>query len=121
MSTIESPPHTRANTRSAGSRKRRVKLGVVLVLLVASLLDWSRPPERQVSVVVYEWLVIKGYRTTMRPFTSLVTSCRMQPTCSQYSSEAVHKHGLPKGVWLTAKRLGRDMPWVKFGTKDPVP
>ena len=121
MSTEESPARAQTDIRSASVRKRRITLGVVLVLLVASLFDWRRPPERQISVPIYEWLVIKGYRATMRPFTSLVTRCRMQPTCSQYSSEAVHKHGLPKGVWLTLKRLGRDMPWVKSGTHDPVP
>ena len=103
------------------SLKRRIKLIVPLVLVVTCLLDWSRPPQRQISVTLYELLVIRGYRATFRHLTSGFVRCRMKPTCSQYSSEAVRKYGLPKGIWLTIKRFGRDMPWVPFGTPDPVP
>jgi uncharacterized protein len=103
-----------------GSKGRTRRL-IVLVLVVATLVDWTRAPEQQISVPLYEALVIRGYRTVVRPLTSLVTRCRFKPSCSQYSSEAVRKYGLPKGIWLTLKRFGRDMPWVPFGTSDPVP
>ena len=52
---------------------------------------------------------------------STFVRCRYQPTCSQYSTEAVRAHGFPKGIWLTTKRLFRCMPWVPLGTRDPVP
>jgi uncharacterized protein len=48
-------------------------------------------------------------------------SCRFQPTCSQYSYEAVERFGLARGAWLTLKRLARCQPLSrKFGI-DPVP
>jgi len=48
-------------------------------------------------------------------------SCRFQPTCSQYSYEAIERFGLARGAWLTLKRLVRCQPLShKFGI-DPVP
>lgn len=47
-------------------------------------------------------------------------SCRHVPTCSQYGLEALDKHGLLKGVWLTTKRLSKCHPWGTSGY-DPVP
>jgi uncharacterized protein len=48
-------------------------------------------------------------------------SCRFEPTCSQYSYEAVERFGLAHGSWLTLKRLLRCHPFSrKFGF-DPVP
>jgi uncharacterized protein len=48
-------------------------------------------------------------------------SCRFEPTCSQYSYEAVERFGLARGAWLTLKRLARCQPLSrKFGI-DPVP
>ncbi|MCL4118992.1 UNVERIFIED_CONTAM: hypothetical protein GTU68_031893 [Idotea baltica] len=50
----------------------------------------------------------------------LPTSCRYQPTCSAYGIEAFKKHGVLKGFWLTAKRIGKCHPWGGSGF-DPVP
>lgn len=47
-------------------------------------------------------------------------SCIFQPTCSQYSREAIEKYGVCKGCWLTIKRLARCNPFNKGGY-DPVP
>ena len=47
-------------------------------------------------------------------------SCRYLPTCSQYGYEAVHRHGLAKGSWLTMRRLLRCHPFAAGGF-DPVP
>jgi putative membrane protein insertion efficiency factor len=48
-------------------------------------------------------------------------SCRFEPTCSQYSYEAVERFGLARGAWLTLKRMARCQPFSrKFGI-DPVP
>ncbi len=58
------------------------------------------------------------YRNCISPLTP--ASCRYTPTCSQYAIEALHRHGLIKGLWLTIKRLSRCHPWGGSGY-DPVP
>ena len=63
-------------------------------------------------------LLIKFYRRFISPI--LPSSCRYTPTCSQYAIEALQKHGLMKGVWLTIKRILSCNPWGGSGY-DPVP
>jgi len=46
-------------------------------------------------------------------------NCRFEPTCSQYSKEAVEKFGVKKGLWLSAKRILSCRPGGGFGF-DPV-
>ncbi|MEM7298167.1 MAG: membrane protein insertion efficiency factor YidD [Bacteroidota bacterium] len=57
------------------------------------------------------------YQYALSPL--LPSSCRFTPTCSQYTKEAIQKHGL-KGVWMGMKRIGRCHPWGGSGY-DPVP
>ena len=47
-------------------------------------------------------------------------NCRYQPTCSQYSVDAVNKYGPLKGSWLAIKRILSCHPWGGHG-QDPVP
>jgi putative membrane protein insertion efficiency factor len=49
-----------------------------------------------------------------------VSPCRFTPSCSQYAVEAIQRHGLGRGLKLTAGRLGRCRPGGPFGM-DPVP
>lgn len=63
------------------------------------------------------WLV-KGYQRYISPLTP--PSCRYLPTCSQYTIEALQKHGLRKGGWLALKRISSCHPWGGSGY-DPVP
>jgi putative membrane protein insertion efficiency factor len=47
--------------------------------------------------------------------------CRFEPTCSQFSYEAIERFGVARGSWLTLKRLARCQPFSgRFGY-DPVP
>lgn len=62
--------------------------------------------------------IIRLYQLVLSPI--LGPSCRFTPTCSQYGIEAFKKYGLPKGFWLTAKRIARCNPWGGHG-HDPVP
>jgi uncharacterized protein len=62
--------------------------------------------------------LIKLYQWIISPM--LGPKCRFTPTCSQYAIEALKKHGVFKGLWLTIKRLSRCHPWGGHGY-DPVP
>jgi len=41
--------------------------------------------------------------------------CRMMPTCSEYTYEAVEKYGAVKGLWLGLGRTLKCHPWGKSG------
>lgn len=68
-------------------------------------------------VLPFVWLV-KTYQRYISPLTP--PSCRYTPTCSQYTIEALQKHGLLKGGWLALKRIASCNPWGGSGY-DPVP
>jgi putative membrane protein insertion efficiency factor len=62
--------------------------------------------------------MVKGYRMLLSPW--LGSSCRFEPTCSQYSLQALEVHGAAIGSYLTLARLARCHPWCAGG-HDPVP
>jgi len=62
--------------------------------------------------------IVRLYRLAISPW--LGANCRFDPTCSSYTIEALQTHGLFKGAWLAAKRIGRCHPWGGSGY-DPVP
>ena len=62
--------------------------------------------------------LIKIYQWFISPF--FPPACRYTPTCSQYGIEAMKKHGLIKGSFLTLKRISRCHPGGGSGY-DPVP
>jgi uncharacterized protein len=102
-------------------RRRRIFRIAAAVLAIAILCDWMQPPRRQSSVLLYNTIVIGGYRAVLRPVGNHFIRCRFHPTCSVYSEQAMLTHGFPKGVWLTASRIFRCQSWVPYGTEDPVP
>ena len=63
--------------------------------------------------------IIRGYQRYISPLKQ--PSCRFIPTCSEYAFEAIEKHGLAKGGWLSIKRLVRCNPFCKSSGYDPVP
>ncbi len=63
-------------------------------------------------------LLIKGYQYLISPI--LGNHCRFYPSCSHYAQEAVHRHGVLRGGWLSVRRLSKCHPWHEGGV-DPVP
>ena len=62
--------------------------------------------------------VIKLYQIFVSPI--IVSSCRRQPTCSQYCIQSIQDHGLLVGLLYGIKRLLRCRPGGTSGY-DPVP
>ncbi len=57
------------------------------------------------------------YQRLLSPM--LPSSCRFTPTCSEYTKQAIIKHGIFKGIFLGIKRISKCHPWGKSGY-DPV-
>ncbi|MCT4591530.1 MAG: membrane protein insertion efficiency factor YidD [Carboxylicivirga sp.] len=73
-----------------------IKSGLVALLLI--------------PVKLYQWFISPV----------IGASCRYTPTCSQYTVEALKKHGPFKGLYLSIKRILSCNPWGGHG-HDPVP
>lgn len=63
-------------------------------------------------------LLIKFYRAAISP--NLPSSCRYEPSCSQYGLHAFQTHNFLYAFWLTVWRILRCNPFSKGGY-DPVP
>jgi putative membrane protein insertion efficiency factor len=62
--------------------------------------------------------LVQIYRHTLSPL--IGANCRYLPSCSEYSDEALARHGLWAGSWMTLARLCRCHPWGTSGL-DLVP
>jgi len=74
---------------------------------------WPKTPGRLIGIGL-----IRFYQLTLSPFVG--RSCRHLPTCSEYGYEAIARHGLLQGAWLTFWRVLKCNPFGKAGI-DPVP
>jgi putative membrane protein insertion efficiency factor len=63
-----------------------------------------------ILIRLYQWII----SPVMGP------KCRFTPTCSQYTAEALQKHGFIKGGALSIKRISKCRPGGGHGY-DPVP
>ncbi|MFB0937204.1 MAG: membrane protein insertion efficiency factor YidD [Propionivibrio sp.] len=63
-------------------------------------------------------VLIRCYKYAISPI--LGQNCRFYPSCSDYTAQAIEKHGTLKGVHLGLKRIIRCHPWNPGGF-DPVP
>ncbi|MHB8354609.1 MAG: membrane protein insertion efficiency factor YidD [Burkholderiales bacterium] len=63
-------------------------------------------------------ILIRAYQLGLSPL--LGRSCRFEPSCSHYASEAIGRHGVVHGGSMALKRLCRCHPWHPGGY-DPVP
>lgn len=63
-------------------------------------------------------MLLRGYQYAISPL--LGRSCRFYPSCSDYTVEAIERHGALRGSVLGFKRVMRCHPWHPGGF-DPVP
>ena len=63
-------------------------------------------------------ICLRLYKGAISPF--LPVACRYVPSCSEYTAEAVARHGLLSGSALGLWRLLRCNPFARGGY-DPVP
>lgn len=75
--------------------------------------NWPKTPGRLLGTGL-----IRLYQLTLSPF--IGRSCRHLPTCSEYGYEAIARHGLFPGTWLTFWRVLKCNPLGRAG-HDPVP
>jgi uncharacterized protein len=75
--------------------------------------EWRKTPGR-----VFGLAAIRFYQLTLSGF--IGNNCRHMPTCSEYGYEAIARHGLLAGSWLTLKRVSRCGPGGTSGI-DNVP
>lgn len=54
-------------------------------------------------------LPIRIYKVTLSPL--LLTACVFEPTCSEYTKQAILKYGPIKGIFLGVRRISRCHPW----------
>jgi uncharacterized protein len=95
-------------------------LAAFLLLLALTALDALRRPSDQVTGRLYV-AGVRAYQSFGRPLLAGRIRCRYRPTCSDYSIEAVQKHGIRQGLMLTIRRINSCQTNVPFGTPDPVP
>lgn len=90
-------------------------------------MGWSKFGEARLSASTFSdrgidmqslclWL-IQGYRMVISPLYG--PTCRFEPSCSQYASDAIRKYGALQGLGLTILRLMKCHPFHPGG-EDPV-
>ncbi|WP_412057946.1 membrane protein insertion efficiency factor YidD [Bartonella sp. DGB2] len=75
--------------------------------------SWAKTPGRLLGIGA-----IRFYQLSLSNL--IGNQCRHLPSCSEYGYEAIARHGLWSGGWLTLFRLCRCGPWGTSGF-DPVP
>ncbi len=73
---------------------------------------------RRGPVRAFAHLLIRTYQLTLSGF--IGRQCRYLPTCSNYTDEAITRHGLWPGFWIGLARILRCHPWSPSGY-DPPP
>lgn len=80
------------------------------VSLFWSIVDW---PFKLVS-----YALIQGYRYSLSMF--MGRTCRHAPSCSEFTRDAIWRHGFWPGGWMGLARIVRCRPGGTHGY-DPVP
>jgi putative membrane protein insertion efficiency factor len=62
--------------------------------------------------------LVAAYKSLLSPL--FTGSCRFEPSCSDYMTQAVNTHGAARGTWLGVRRLAKCHPFGRSGA-DPCP
>jgi len=101
-------------------KKRRTYLLLIGSFFLLLVPDSFRAPENQLTARAYVGAV-HLYQRLGRPMLKGRVVCRFTPSCSDYSIEAVERHGIRRGLVLTFNRLSACNHSTPLGTYDPVP
>ena len=77
--------------------------------------------KKHIGIKICE-LLIKFYKKVISPIIHLIpgSGCRFYPTCSQYTLQAIQKHGVIRGIIIGTCRILRCNPFCEGGL-DYVP
>jgi putative membrane protein insertion efficiency factor len=89
------------------------------IVILFAVLDSCRSPTNQVTGHLYV-TGVHVYQAIGRPLLKGRIQCRYQPTCSEYSIEAVREYGIRRGLLLTMKRINSCTSKVPLRTHDPL-
>tara|TARA_Y100000590_G_C15314798_1_gene861563 strand:+ start:179 stop:418 length:240 start_codon:yes stop_codon:yes gene_type:complete len=71
------------------------------------------------KIITYIFIgIIKFYKIFISPI--FPSSCRFEPTCSQYCIDSLKTFGLIKGLTKSISRIAKCNPWFGYGGFDPV-
>lgn len=94
-------------------------LALLLTVGILALADSFRAPDRQATGHAYV-AAVRLYQRIGRPALAGHVRCRYEPTCSEYSIEAVERFGIRRGLEMTLSRLRSCTSDVPLGTVAPV-
>jgi putative component of membrane protein insertase Oxa1/YidC/SpoIIIJ protein YidD len=95
-------------------------LAVLAIAVLLGVVDARRAPADQLSTRA--WIAgVHAYRAVGHPLLEGRIQCRYEPTCSEYSIQAVERFGIRRGLAMTFRRLESCKVDVPLGTYDPVP
>lgn len=82
----------------------------------------TEPPGATYVQSTPQRLFFRLYRAVVSPLlhSTGVSSCRFQPTCSDYAEVAITRFGPVRGSWLALRRVARCHPF-SHGGLDQVP
>ena len=81
----------------------------------------ARPDKPQPFPARIALALLWGYQRSLSPILYFFGArCRHMPSCSHYAADAITRHGVWRGGWLTLARLLRCHPFGSSGF-DPAP
>jgi putative membrane protein insertion efficiency factor len=79
----------------------------------------GRSPRQHTAAVRAALVALRFYKAYLSML--MAGSCRFEPTCSQFTYQAIERFGVLRGSWLGFKRLLRCQPLSRRFGFDPVP